>query len=964
MALNWDKLERHRRENPKPKPAFDACKRLLKKRPADPYLLAWQADTSLALRQNSDRILSELLMPLCNRKDPLDDSRLLGYIYEMILEATRIQNPLKLDLASAGEQALKAWSNAAKLKTKTRKAKLDYWSSLFVISMKEDCWEDVRWSVTQALQEGPTYRKRAVFSLILANQLSYERKLEGRLAASPAVEIQKRVALNKMVLAFENTWKSPNDPVRVENMGDLRFMAQIFARQKLATEFATRINQAPESVQNILEAHKTEFTEILSTMYTAEKKWQELYDMMMKCVEEGYTRELERQNVPGNWLIWGNMLRALSYLHPRTEAAAIASQEILPKLAKYGSPGRNPNLIRIAIASFAGVDTLLQFIKDYWTKYKHLKSCFADLQKFVERLSRTQQVEFLKFASGLDQESGKLRDKSEGAAERWLLEEINITKFNYMLSISPLFSKSEDHIRLTEQFVANAMSLYGISIGLAVDSYDLGWEAGWLATYGLLKIQDFRQSPALETQENNSAKNAEDTNVQGLIQAGISSLYFTSSEAGKRNRTMMLLSTRLHMLLGLGSIAYQQYRYAILKEMLQDTLSYHLLSRISQHHPFDCKLHLSNEEFCPEDELRKVISIINKMGDRAGDFVYADMEKFKYEQCFELLEFRQKTKCSLTKHLALLELRRIQRLKDAPPTDVEMTLGECRNISDNRDLDVLPNYGPTYAGQPQWLFDYPSKDWLLDYYELQDRAFNLTFQEDRSYQISNLMVEASKLRGPIEIREHHGNKIEKSMAWSWYYTTKAAVELYNPIQANPNMGEIQRFLEKLRDHFTLAKNKFETWYNVPAKGRDVDETKSESRSLLPTEELLEFYFGELELLKLNSKLCARVEEILLPDKGKKGKKQALELPFWVRDFNLAVAECYEAIRISAESYIAALKDRGVENVLGHARAGISGQALAKMIPSHQLVGYAKMYVDSAIDALEGVLKVKIEWRGR
>ena len=39
MAYNWDKLTKAQRDYPKPKFALDAVGRLLKKRPADPYLL-------------------------------------------------------------------------------------------------------------------------------------------------------------------------------------------------------------------------------------------------------------------------------------------------------------------------------------------------------------------------------------------------------------------------------------------------------------------------------------------------------------------------------------------------------------------------------------------------------------------------------------------------------------------------------------------------------------------------------------------------------------------------------------------------------------------------------------------------------------------------------------------------------------------------------------------------------------
>lgn len=148
-----------------------------------------------------------------------------------------------------------------------------------------------------------------------------------------------------------------------------------------------------------------------------------------------------------------------------------------------------------------------------------------------------------------------------------------------------------------------------------------------------------------------------------LLQAAMLLRHILGSENGRNFRQLALISTRVHLLLGLGTIAFEHYGYAKIKEMLHDTCSWILLSRISQTHPFDVK---GPRGFSADGELAQVIASIQKMGARAEDFLFKDLQNFGFDSAFDLLELRKKAKYSIAKYACSVERRRIARLKGDP----------------------------------------------------------------------------------------------------------------------------------------------------------------------------------------------------------------------------------------------------------------------------------------------------------
>jgi hypothetical protein len=149
-------------------------------------------------------------------------------------------------------------------------------------------------------------------------------------------------------------------------------------------------------------------------------------------------------------------------------------------------------------------------------------------------------------------------------------------------------------------------------------------------------------------------------NSRVLLQATMLARHLVEKDKDKQQRTFALLAARLHLNLGLGTVAFRLYRHTKCKEMLLDTLSPYVLSRISQTHPFDSK---GYGGFSADDELAKVIGTIERMERKTDDYLFTDLPSFLWDQATDTLELKRKLNFSLTKHVCVAERRRIARFK-------------------------------------------------------------------------------------------------------------------------------------------------------------------------------------------------------------------------------------------------------------------------------------------------------------
>ncbi|KAF1998096.1 hypothetical protein P154DRAFT_524402 [Amniculicola lignicola CBS 123094] len=945
MALDWDRLIKLQRDYPKPKFAEKEVQRQLKKKPLDPYLRIWKADLLLQLGDVSNEV--NTLLDLSLRQQPVTDSRLLAYHYRTCRHAAKIKGSGTISRATAGDQALKAWQDAFST-LQSKAAKLTLLSDLFLCALRESCWDDVRWAAQKAGQQGLHLKKKSTFTQILARQQAYEEECRAQGSRIDALtSMDSRVAYSMMFMAWKNGAENPTDPVQLQDMRDLRFMAQIFARQHRSSELLNRWENVATIQAKILDDHRSEAIYLLLDSFCFEKKWEELA-LLCKSVVADYNTPNTTIQVLRSWKLWGSYMEA--EMHLGSSDISARNMRILEvrdkELDKMTPGGREIDLTRMALTTVDTKNTnLLELCKMYWNKHHHINGSFHDLRRFVEVLDREQQEEFhayiTKASSDIKPDS---LEHDKRLTDKWFRTELNVAKFDYLLTISRADDPSEEVLTLS---VKSLIKLYTVGARIQEESYQ---DAGILAIWTLLKLAYHLSQSAGEELRQRS--------LYLTLQATMLALHLTAGEAGKQNRPLILLSTRLHMMHGFATIAFEQYQFARVKEILNNTISYILLNSISQIHPFDTT---GSKSFYPDDELNKVVTSIKRMESRVDDFLYTGLDDFQYDQATELLEFKRKLRCSLTKHLCLVERRRIARLKcELVDSGLDCGIEDFEAVSDDRDLNVLPNFESSMLISPLnfiMMKDTPrSASWMYKFIVTSERCHRAVRFEPA------LDAAIDKLLSPYA-EQHLGRDTEIDFELEGH--TKLVLSIQRTISLIPQDANCW---EQLSNQFRAVHNTITDMdANVVVvhdqlKHVENNDTNCGSTSVpLPCPPVTKSIYSRLEYFQLVSRLCQNTADLM-------AKKNLKMVPRIWRDakdsphqrLHQEVQKVHNNMQNWVKDWTRVLKKTGLRLMLENIGWGSTGESLKLVMTEEDQGWYARQYVESAIDTIEGFLKVKLK----
>ncbi|KAF2441371.1 hypothetical protein P171DRAFT_488923 [Karstenula rhodostoma CBS 690.94] len=964
MAFNWDKLCKAQRDYPRPKFALDAVGKLLKKRPTDPYLLAWKASTLLRLDRRADEALS-LLTSLCQQHPPITDPNLLPFIYSGILNASRQLDPNVSTLSTVGAEGLKAWKNAAKF-LPNRKAKLKLWSDLFVVAMKEECWEDARLATVQANKEGvdPKYRRALYYSSILIHQLGGERKAEiskGTEEIDKGIQIQLTLAQRQMKDAYDHLPKSTDGFFQVATMSDLRFMAAIYGRQNRCAELLQLWANPPPAVKKIIDGASWDFVLLGIEVAHRQKEWQLVetlcYRLIDKIWQPGNPMAGDPSTVKVNlfnictmcWTIWKSLLNATAGLYPDAEGKMKIEKlysrvwNSLPPLdlRTYRAIG----LTQLSLESYLGhpmLDTITRF---YSTCFRN-PSCFQDLHRFVALLSIEEHKTFQTTISEHAQNLGTMtKDNEEGASEEdikqsirvWHEAETTVLKFELLMIVS--LSKKPDLVVL-ESFVENALRLWHLQLEVEATDGVYGSDAFLLAVEALIYLFETTSLP------------------QYLYQAAVLTRHSLSLDRQQYGRDLALLSTRLHLRLGLGTVAFEHYSRVRVKEMLHDNVAWIPLSRISQSHPFGAS---GPRGFSADNELEKVISTLSRMENKIDDLLYADLQYFVYDKAFDLLELKRKLRTSLTKHFCIIERRRIARLAGAPvDTTLDLPLRNDEDISDNCHWDAVPglkNIGPVGLKKTNLMLPI-TKLWVHNFRTLIDAVNGITFKEFPaghafpSCEPFTQMME-SAVTG-IEEPENGARFTGTEICLNEFYWKPMAciLQAILPAEKLPAWSETRSLEEAFQHIFSQLEIDIGEFHPNLLH----DDNADFNRAPTLTEDSLNEVYGRLEALRTLNRLLDFMRPI------SKARTHALHKDITVARCDLLhhyVTESYRLHKTRIQAIIDRLHKSGAAHIRALLRSSNTGVAINGVIADETLNRYSKEYVDSAIEALNGVLKVQL-----
>ena len=310
--------------------------------------------------------------------------------------------------------------------------------------------------------------------------------------------------------------------------------------------------------------------------------------------------------------------------------------------------------------------SMLDDYKRYYQDFSSTPSCFNDLRPKICRLPGEELIEFHRF---LGEQADKNLSEAESCGDDhevcfchvrtatapcltlaqatldvWRRRHLVWLKFQYLIAAMLKKHPGGTYIHYVLQLAIRASKMWPEDP-----------EISCLVTYALLNLHQIHVRAEEKTSEPEDHMNA-----RILLQAAMFARHQVEVDKDKQNRTFSLLAARLHLNLGFGTVAFKLYAHAKCKEMLLDTLSPFMLSRISHTHPFEVK---GYGGFSADAELAKVIATIQRMEKKTNSYLVTDISSFRWDQVVDTIGLRRKLNSSLTKHLCVAERRKLARLR-------------------------------------------------------------------------------------------------------------------------------------------------------------------------------------------------------------------------------------------------------------------------------------------------------------
>jgi N-terminal acetyltransferase B complex non-catalytic subunit len=595
-------------------------------------------------------------------------------------------------------------------------------------------------------------------------------------------------------------------------------------------------------------------------------------------------------------------------------------------------------LVRLILRIYVG-ESLLQDCKDYFKQFSRIPSCFVDLRRSVEKMSDEERTDFLSFIEEDMKATRSGADDAETKLEEWARAELCVLKFTYLIAVSlPTSSPSTETLQSLIERASN------ISQMLPKDQ-----DATMLIAYCLTKLQHL----------NVESDDASGRNSKLLLQAAMIARTAVERDMEKHNRPLALLTTRLHLNLGLGTAAFQVWKTVkpSIKEMLVDTLSPYLLSRIALTQPFDVKHH---KGYSANTELKHAVDTVDRMSKVQEGLIFRDIKRFHWDSAMDLISMNEKLTTSLTRHTSILERRRIARLKSEPAGDLpDVTYRSkiCKHctstplthrtatqtISDNIDRSVFPAYEHSGVHRPYSFLmpaDISSTEDVLTQYHNRESVSKILYHDGTPVNWTPPSLEALTARTtPAErlIAENFWHPIS-SLLYAAINSSKADATYFSALLANLK---------------TLRQDQEKLVVSTPTGSDPVDEPTMITESMLITS------YSALEILRLLPRLASEINTLVIQPKTPHPMKASVPKE-WAKQIDAEVKGAYEAIGKVANSYINLLQKRGVVAIKAQVRWGKTGSALEGLVSESDVDHYAREYVDAAVEAWKGVLSVKLK----
>lgn len=292
--------------------------------------------------------------------------------------------------------------------------------------------------------------------------------------------------------------------------------------------------------------------------------------------------------------------------------------------------------------------------------------------------------------------------------------------------------------------------------------------------------------------------------------------------------------------------------------------------------------------------------------------------------------------------------------------DSILICADCHEVSDNIDRTIFPNFESTESGQlaTQHIMpsNIPDMTWIINFYWTEEKATRYLWGEETIMNhdvLEHSQVSRSLIGNSAEVGTTYS---EAALRGFWSALSRLAFMIceFDSYKFTPTLSE---------DVLELSNTMLATRKVIEAQRMPGDTTlKAEDEIAMFHENLLMSCYGWLSCIRAAHKLCEVLQERVIKKKG--ATHPLLKKYPMLKDLATRLSEeskiCFQAVRDMAQSYIDLIKKRGVTAIIAQVRWGVTGGELKWIIPIEDVEYYAKEYVDSALEAWSGVLKVKLK----
>ncbi|KAI9839626.1 MAG: hypothetical protein M1819_002252 [Sarea resinae] len=933
--------------------ALQLCEKRLKKGEKSDNLLALRAHvllTSPSASQQEQGVTE--FERLCAKEPPVTDLHTLSMIQQALGGSNARKSVLK------GRRSVNVallWERAAKFRSGDESLPKEW----FMITFELNQWVDAQ-KAAMFLQRFFPKNRDYYFWAILMCHLIYlspeasdsDRKLFGTLAYRMISKAASEVPTDSKILL------SPGRAVQTPD--ELQLLISIYRKQGYFKEALSILDSENLGIFSPVAKGDWSFVREKLEILGIQNLWQEKWEFCKKLLDDVWRRRYEAGNETSSsntfvrdddLRLWQGML--LASKHIQTGENSAATEKTIQAYLCAPKASRNSQLAFLQFmhqqtvargVSDGACSSLLTACQDYFETHSVKLCCFDDLRLHVEQLNDPQRVELLSSASK-HVESLEIDGTPDVQASklRKLYSEINLFKLEYLINFSA------DNQDVTQQgfelFITACIRVYKDSLPLGSHLLPTDNQPGddvcILAVMALVRLAEMKSGPA-------DAKLC-------MIQAA-ALLDFLLSQS-QHNYQARLLSVRLHMILGTGSLAMQRYAELQVKQIQHDTVSYNFFTRLSTIHPHSITTTAnagSQLAFTdPDAYLRNALRLYRIAQPEVPEMMKLALNKGTYCQIEGFQEFDRRLNGSICKPMWALERRRIARLFSSDRQDQDLDLIESipPAFRDNRDFHTMINLEA--SGVPRFedhvkVGPTPNSRWLGSLLWLDDTMSRLASTSP----VKDARDTASRLldsRDPGKLAdEMTGCEIEALHLQTHLEETLSAVTQSNPTDVG--LSHVQQWIE---DKLGAIRVDFEN--------DRLEQLKLDNRQSTLT--LLDWVFFHASFTCLESvKTISMLVDYLSKTKVGKSKSVKVEMAR-IKDL---VSETYQEVRSQAVQVKNSLSESGVVGFLVVQISGKEsgknslGAAIQDLVGEPWMEIFLSKLIESWQEALEGIFRVKLK----